>query len=72
MHSKGYVKGNSIILHHAVAVPDGTEVEVVIPSVPDAVPPGPVPRSVAETTFGMLRADPSLVRLVLEDELYDT
>ena len=71
MRYKGYVKGDVIILANPLSVPDGTEVEIFIPSVNVAKHKGQEKRSVAEATFGMIRSDPTLVRVVLEADLYE-
>jgi hypothetical protein len=71
MRYKGYVKGGVIILANPLSVPDGTEVEIFIPSVNVAKHKGQEKRSVAEATFGMIRSDPTLVRVVLEADLYE-
>jgi hypothetical protein len=71
MRYKGYVKGDVIILEHPLSVPDGTEVDIFIPSVQEKRRKGQEERSAAEETFGMIRSDPALVRAVLEEDLYE-
>ena len=71
MRYKGYVKGDVIILATPLSVPDGTEVEIVIPSVNAGMHKEQEKLSVAEATFGMIRSDPALVRAVLEADLYE-
>jgi hypothetical protein len=71
MKYTGYVKGDVVILKQPLPVPDGTEVEIFMP-------PGKEDRNthraksrITQETFGMIRADPALVRAVLEEELYE-
>jgi hypothetical protein len=72
MRYKGYVKGDVIILANPLSVPDGTEVEIFIPSVNADKHKGQEKLSVAQQTFGIIRADPALVRAVLEEDVYET
>jgi hypothetical protein len=72
MRYTGSVKGEVIILQHPVSVPDGAEVDIFIPSVQEERRRGQEKRSVAKETFGMIRADPALVRAVLEEDVYET
>jgi hypothetical protein len=46
-------------------------VEIFIPSVNVDKDKGQEKRGVAEATFGMIRSDPTLVRVVLEADLYE-
>ena len=71
MRYKGYVKGEVVILQEPLSVPDGTEVEIVIPSAKKERRPGQEKLSVAQHTFGLIRADPALVRAVLEEDVYE-
>ena len=71
MRYKGYVKGNAVVLQEPLSVPDGTEVEIVIPSAKKEGRTGQEKLSVAQQTFGMMRADPTLVRAVLEEDVYE-
>jgi hypothetical protein len=71
MKYKGYVKGKVIILKHPVSVPDGTEVDILIPSADEERRKEQEKPRVAKETFGMIRSDPSLVRVVLEEDLYE-
>ena len=71
MRYKGYVKGDVIILKNPLSVPDGTEVEIFIPSDREERPEGQEKLSVAQETFGMIRSDAALVRAVLEEDLYE-
>jgi hypothetical protein len=71
MKYKGYVKGDVIILKTPLSVPDGTEVDIFIPSAQEERRKGREKLSVAEETFGMIRSDPALVRAVLEEDLYE-
>jgi hypothetical protein len=68
---KGYVKGDVVVLQEPLSVPDGTEVEIVIPSAKKEGRKGQDTLSVAQQTFGMMRADPALVRAVLEEDVYE-
>jgi hypothetical protein len=73
MEYKGYTQGNVVILAKPLPVPDGTEVEIL-------VPPEPKPQirkrgrepSVAVETFNLIPSDPSTVRKVLLEDLYET
>jgi hypothetical protein len=69
---KGYVKGDVVVLQEPLSVPDGTEVEIFIPSARKEGRKGQDTLSVAQQTFGMIRADPALVRAVLEEDVYET
>ena len=72
MSYKGYVKGNVVILKESLAVPDGTEVEIVIPPAKTGRRQGRGKSSVAQATFGIIPSDPAVVQAVLEEDLYDT
>ena len=72
MSYKGYVKGNVVILKEPLAVPDGTEVEVLIPPAKNARRQGGGKSSVTQATFGIIPADPAVVHAVLEEDLYET
>jgi hypothetical protein len=72
MSYTGYVKGNVVILKEPLAVPDGTEVEIVIPPAKNARHQGRGKSSVAQATFGSIPSDPAVVHAVLEEDLYDT
>lgn len=71
MRYKGYVKGDVVILKDPLSVPDGTEVEIVIPSAKEERSEEHEKLSVAQKTFGMIRSDPALVRAVLVEDLYE-
>ncbi|MDH3598273.1 MAG: hypothetical protein OEU26_01395 [Candidatus Tectomicrobia bacterium] len=71
MRYKGYVKGDVIILKEPLAVPDGTEVEIFLPSAKEERRESQDKLSVAEETFGLIRSDPELVRAVLQEDLYE-
>lgn len=71
MRYKGYVKGDVVVLQEPLSVPDGTEVEIVIPSAKKEGRKEQDKLSVAQQTFGMIRADPTLVRAVLEEDVYE-
>jgi hypothetical protein len=68
----GYVKGDVIILKEPLPVPDGTEVEILMPSAKDAKGTGRRKPSIVQATFGMMRSDPAIVRAVLEEDVYET
>ena len=73
MEYKGYTQGNVVILAKPLPVPDGTEVEIHLPA--EAKPKVKKERkkpSVAMETFGLIPADPSTVREVLLEDLYET
>ena len=71
MRYKGYVKGGAVVLQAPLSVPDGTEVEIFIPSAKAERHKGQEKLSVAQETFGMIRADSALVRAVLAEDLYE-
>ena len=71
MKYTGYVKGNVIILKKPLPVPDGTEVEIVMPLAKAERNADQAKSSVVQKTFGMMRADPTLVRAVLEEDVYE-
>jgi hypothetical protein len=71
MKYKGYVKGDIIILKTPLPVPDGTEVDIFIAGALEEGRQEQEKQSVAETTFGMIRSDPTLVRAVLEEDVYE-
>jgi hypothetical protein len=72
MSYTGYVKGNVVILKEPLAVPDGTEVEIVIPPAKSGRPQGRGKSSVVQATFGIIPSDPAMVHAVLEEDLYET
>ncbi|ETW95359.1 MAG: hypothetical protein ETSY2_48255 [Candidatus Entotheonella gemina] len=71
MKYKGYVKGDVVILKESLSVPDGTEVEILVPPAAVKRYKGQEKLSVAQETFGMMRSDPKLVRAVMEEDLYE-
>ena len=71
MRYKGYVKGAVVVLQEPLSVPDGTEVEIFILSAKKEGRKEQDKLSVAQHSFGMMRADPALVRAVLADEVYE-
>jgi hypothetical protein len=71
MKYTGYVKGEVVILKEPLPVPDGTEVEISMPSAKEGSNAEREKSSVAQATFGMMRADPALVRAVLEEDVYE-
>jgi hypothetical protein len=72
MSSKGYVQGEVVILKDPLAVPDGTEVDIVIPPANDGKRQGRGKSSVAQATCGIMPSDPAVVHAVLEEAVYDT
>ncbi len=72
MSYRGHTQGEVIILKEPLPVPDGTEVEILIP--PARIKRGKVQGklSVTAETFGLIPSDPATVRAVLEEELYET
>jgi len=72
MGYKGHVKGNVIILHEPLPVPDGTEVEILMPPARGGRGKGQRKSNVAQATFGMIASDPATVRAVLEEDVYET
>jgi hypothetical protein len=71
MKYTGYVKGEVVILKGPLPVPDGTEVEIVMPPATEGSNAERAKSSVAQETFGMMRCDPALVRAVLEEDMYE-
>ena len=71
MKYKGYVKGDVVVLQEPLSVPDGTEVEIVILSAKKEGRKEQDKLSVAQQSFGMMRADPALVRAVLAEDVYE-
>src|SRR6266568_9420237 len=68
MSYKGYIRGNVVLLAKPLPVPDGTEVEILVPV--EANPRSKKGRkkpSVAMETFGLIPVDPATVRKVLEE-----
>jgi hypothetical protein len=72
MGHTGHVKGDVIILNEPLPVPDGTEVEILVPPAKDGRGKGRRKSSVAQATFGMIPSNPAIVRAVLEEDLYET
>jgi hypothetical protein len=71
MKYTGYVKGEVVILKEPLPVPDGTEVEIVMPPAKAGSNAERATSSVAQEIFGMLRAAPALVCAVLEEDVYE-
>jgi hypothetical protein len=71
MKYKGYVKGDVVILKEPLPVPDGTEVDIIMPPAKEENNTERAKSSVAQETFGMMRCDPALVRAVLEEDMYE-
>lgn len=67
----GYVQGEVIILQEPLPVPDGTEVHIVLPKARRKTK-GQKTSSLALETFGLIPADPVIVRTVLKEDLYET
>ena len=61
MKYKGYIRGDVIIEATPLSAPDGTAVDIFIPSVEADNNKGQEKRSVAEKTFGMIRSDPQAI-----------
>jgi len=73
MQYKGYTQGNTVILAKPLPVPDGTEVAIVVaPAERSRRKRGKKTASVTQETFGLIPADPTLVRQVLQEDLYET
>jgi len=71
MKYTGYVKGDVVILTQPLPVPDGTEAEIFMPPAKAGSNADQAKLTVAQETFGMMRADPVLVRAVLEEDVYE-
>jgi hypothetical protein len=72
MQYKGYTQGNTVILAKPLPVPDGTEVAIVVaPAERSQRKRGKKTASVTQETFGLIPADPALVRQVLQEDLYE-
>jgi hypothetical protein len=72
MEYKGHTQGNVVILAKPLPVPDGTEVEILLPAeVKPRVEKKRKKPSVAMETFGLIPADPALVHQVLVEDLYE-
>jgi hypothetical protein len=61
-----------VILTQPLPVPDGTEVEIFMPPAKEGKNTDRTKSRVSQETFGMMRADPALVRAVLEEDVYET
>jgi hypothetical protein len=72
MRYTGYVRGNVVILKEPFPAPDGTEVEISLPKAKGRRRTGHKKPSVVRETFGLIPADATTVRAVLEEELYET
>jgi hypothetical protein len=73
MEYKGYTHGTTIILAKPLPVPDGTEVEIIMPPKGRLRgKKGRTPPTVVMETFGLIPADPALVRQVLQEDPYET
>jgi hypothetical protein len=71
MKYTGYVKGDVVILKQPLPVPDGTEVEIFMLPAKEGRNVDRAKSSVAQQTFGMMRSNPALVRVVLEEDVYE-
>jgi hypothetical protein len=70
---KGYTQGTTIILAKPLPVPDGTEVAVIVPlKGRPREKKGRKRPSIVMDTFGLIPANPTLVRQVLQEDLYET
>jgi hypothetical protein len=73
MEYKGYTQGTTIILAKPLPVPDGTEVAVIVPMKGRSRGKKRGKQSsIAMETFGLIPADPALIRQVLQEDLYET
>jgi hypothetical protein len=73
MEYKGYAQGNVIILAKPLPVPDGTEVEIIVSAkARSRGSKGRKQPKIALETFGLIPADPALVRTVLAEDLYES
>lgn len=72
MGYKGYVQGDIVILAEPLPVPNGTEVDISIPSTKGRRNTGRKKPSVVSETFGLIPADAVTVRTVLEEDRYET
>ena len=73
MEYKGKTRGNTIILAKPLPVPDGTEVAIIVPMKGRSRGKKGRNRStIAIETFGLIPAEPALVRQVLQEDLYET
>ena len=72
MEYKGYAQGNVVILAKPLPVPDGTEVEILLSrQLQPKRTRGKKQPKVTLETFGLIPADPVLVRTVLAEDLYE-
>lgn len=65
-------KGNVVVLAKPLPVPDGTEVEILVPQAELRREKGGKKSRVTMETFGLIPSDPSTVRKVLREDLYET
>ncbi|MBI4642016.1 MAG: hypothetical protein HY731_15100 [Candidatus Tectomicrobia bacterium] len=72
MGYKGYTQGNVVVLKKPLPVPDGTEVEIVVLEAKSRIRKGRKKPHVAMETFSLIPSDPSTVRKILEEDLYET
>ncbi len=73
MEYKGHTQGNVVILAKPLPVPDGTEVEILVPlKAKSRVRKRKKKPSVVMETFGLIPADLATVRKVLLEDLYET
>ena len=68
---RGQIQGNVVVLKECPSVPDGTEVEVLVPGTEASTTPVQGEHSVASRTFGLIPADLTTVRAVIEEDLYE-
>jgi hypothetical protein len=72
MRYKGYTQGHVVVLKEPLPVPNGTEVEIFVPQRRGKRRTGRKKPSVVNKTFGLIPADVTTVRAVLEEDLYAT
>ena len=67
----GYVQKEVSVLKEPLPVPDGTKVRIVLPKARRKMQ-GQKTGSLARETFGLIPADPVIVRAVLQADLSET
>ena len=68
---RGQILGNVVVLKECPPVPNGTEVEVLVPGAKGGSTPGRGEHRVASSTYGLIPADLTTVRAVIEEDLYE-
>ena len=71
MMYRGQIQGNVVVLKECPSVPNGTEVEVIVPRSEANTTPVQGEHSVASRTFGLIPADVATVSAVIEEALYE-